>query len=162
MIDELFAVEREAGRSFEKLKLLREQKSRGIVDRIKRWLDLKQFKYLLDEDEMGRSIRYFLNHWKEFTLFLEDIRVPLSNNHAERTLRHSVLGRKNYYGSKTINGADVAAEHFTIVETCKLVNLDPAAYYRYLVKTSNAGQEVLSPLKYVWMLWENNKIKRAA
>lgn len=157
MIDELFAVEREAGRSFEKLKALRQEKSRKIIDRIKAWLEAKRLKYLLDEDEMGKSIRYFLNHWKEFTLFLDDIRVPLSNNHAERTLRHSVLGRKNYYGSKTINGADVAAEHFTIVETCKLVNLDPAAYYRYLVKASNAGQEVLSPLRYVRDLWEKKK-----
>jgi hypothetical protein len=85
--------------------------------------------------------------------------VPLSNHHAERTLRHSVLGRKNYYGSKTINGADVAAEHFTVVETCKLVNLDPATYYRYLIKTSNAGQEVLSPLGYARQIWE---LKKAA
>lgn len=157
MIDELFAVEREAGQSFDMLKQLREEKSRPIVDRIKIWLEQKKLKYLLSEDEMGKSISYLLNDWKEFTLFLEDIRVPLSNNHAERTLRHSVLGRKNYYGSKTINGADVAAEHFTIVETCKLVNLDPASYYRYLVKTNHAGQEVLSPLGYVRDLWENKK-----
>jgi transposase len=157
MIDELFDVEREAGFSFEKLKILRKEKSREIVDRIKKWLEKKQLKYLMKNDEMGRSIRYFLNHWKEFTLFLDDIRVPLSNNHAERTLRHSVLGRKNYYGSKTINGADVAAEHFTIIETCKLVNLDPPTYYRYLVKTSNAGEEVLSPLGYVKHLWETKK-----
>jgi len=157
LIDELFAVEREAGPSFEKLKLLRNEKSRDIVDKIKKWLEEKIFKYLLKEDEMGKSIRYFLNHWKEFTLFLEDTRVPLSNNHAERALRHSVLGRKNYYGSKTINGADVAAEHFTIVETCKLVNLDPSAYYRYLISANHAGKVVLSPLGYVRDLWERKK-----
>jgi hypothetical protein len=51
----------------------------------------------------------------------------------------------------------VAAEHFTIIETCKLVNLDPPTYYRYLVKTSNAGEEVLSPLGYVKHLWETKK-----
>lgn len=162
MIDELFDVEREAGRSFEKLKELRQEKSREILDRIKSWLEAKKFKYLLSDDEMRKSIYYLLNHWKEFTLFLDDIRVPLSNNHAERTLRHSVLGRKNYYGSKTINGADVAAEHLTIVESCKLVNLEPAAYYRYLVKTNHAGGEVLSPLNYVRSLWEKKMTPSAA
>jgi hypothetical protein len=70
MIDELFAVEREACGSFEKLKGLQEHKSRGIVDRIKKWLEEKRLKYLLDDDEMGTSIRYFLVCWKEFTLFL--------------------------------------------------------------------------------------------
>ena len=161
MIDELFDVEREAGKSFEKLKLLREQKSRAIAARIKEWLHEKNSKYLLSENEMGKAIRYVYDSWREFTVFLDDIRVPLSNNHAERSLRHSVLGRKNFYGSKTINGADVAADHYTIIETCKLVDLDPAAYYRYLVKTNHAGGEVLSPLGYVRWLWEQELASRA-
>lgn len=161
MIDELFDVEREA-KTWDQLRLLREQKSRAIVSRIKQWLDDKNLKYLLSDDEMGKSIRYLLGNWQEFTEFLNDIRVPLSNNHAERSLRHSVLGRKNFYGSKTINGADVAADHYTIIETCKLVQLDPAAYYRYLVETNSAGGEVLSPLGYVRWKYEQKKAARAA
>jgi transposase len=161
LIDELFAVEREAGRSFENLKALRETKSRVLADLIQEWLKKKEAKYLLSEHEMGKAIRYLLGHWKAYTVFLEDIRVPLSNNHAERSLRHSILGRKNFYGSKTIDGADVAADHYTIIETCKLVDLDPAAYYRYLVDTNNAGGEVLSPLGYVRWLWEQKKAARA-
>lgn len=161
MIDELFDVERE-GRTFEKLKVLREEKSRAIIDRIKKWLEENNAKYLLDEDEMGKAIRYLLGHWKEFTVFLDDIRVPLSNNHAERSLRHSVLGRKNFYGSKTINGADVAADHYTIIETCKLVQLDPAVYYRYIVHANNTDQEALSPLGYVRWKYEQKKAAAAA
>ena len=161
LIDDLFAVEREAERSFEKLKLLRSEKSKKITDDMKKWLDQKNLKYLLSDDEMGISIRYLLNHWKQFTEFLTDIRVPLSNNHAERALRHGVLGRKNFNGSKTINGADVAAEHYTIIETCKLVNLEPASYYRYLVKTNHAGGVALSPLDYVKNLWEQKKAQAA-
>jgi transposase len=162
MIDELHDVEREAGRSFEKLKQLREEKSRDIVARIKAWLDEKNAKYLLSEDEMGKAIRYVLRNWKEFTRFLDDIRVPLTNNHAERALRPGVLGKNNFYGSKTINGADVAAVHYTIVETCKLVQLEPEAYYRYIVETNNAGGEVLSPLGYVRWKYELKKAARAA
>jgi hypothetical protein len=160
LIDELFAVEREAGKSFEKLKKLRAEKSVVLISMIKAWLDEKNLKYLLSEDEMGKSIRYLLGHWKEFTVFLDDIRVPLSNNHAERALRHAVLGRKNFNGSKTINGADVAADHYTIIGTCKLVDLDPAHYYRYIVDTNNAGGEVLSPLGYVRWIWELKIVER--
>lgn len=160
MIDELFDIEHEA-RTFDRLKNLREERSRLVIELIKRWLDEKNAKYLLSDDEMGKAIRYLLNSWKEFTVFLDDVRVPLSNNHAERSLRHSVLGRKNYYGSKTINGADVAADHFTVIETCKLLRLEPADYYRYLVTENNAGREVLSPLKYAHWLYDQKK-KRAA
>ncbi|HLE01318.1 MAG TPA: transposase [Bdellovibrionota bacterium] len=85
-----------------------------------------------------------------------------TNNHAERSLRHSVLGRKNFYGSKTINGADVAADHYTIIETCKLLQLDPAAYYRYLVTANNHGEEVMSPFAYVHWLYDQKKARLAA
>jgi hypothetical protein len=161
LIDDLFDVERE-GKTFEVLKVLREEKSRGIIDKIKKWLDDKNGKYLLKEDEMGKAIRYLLRGWKEFTEFLDDIRVPLSNNHAERSLRLTVLGRNNFYGSKTINGADVAADHYTIVETCKLLQLDPAVYYRYIVVTNNAGGDALSPLGYVRWLYEQKLAATAA
>jgi hypothetical protein len=161
MIDELMDIERE-GKTFEKLKILREERSRDVVTLIRQWLDEKNGKYLLKADEMGRAIRYLLNSWKEFTVFLDDIRVPLTNNHAERSLRHTVLGRNNFYGSKTINGADVAADHYTIVETCKLLSLDPAVYYRYVVSTNNAGCEVLSPLGYVRWKWEQKKAAATA
>lgn len=159
MLDILFGYERE-GKTFEELKLVREAKSRPQIAKIKAWLDEKNTKYLLSDDEMGRAIRYLLNNWKEFTVFLDDIRVPLSNNHAERALRHSVLGRKNFNGSKTINGADVAADHYTIIETCKLLQLEPATYYRYLVHANNTDEEVLSPLGYV--RWKYEQKKKAA
>lgn len=160
-IDELFEVERQA-KTWDRLKLLRNEKSRVIVDQIKTWLDEKNLKYLLSDDEMGKSIRYLLGNWQEFTVFLDDIQVPLSNNHAERSLRHTVLGRKNFYGSKSINGADVAADHYTIIETCKLVSLDPAAYYRYIVHANNTNQEALSPLGYVRWKYEQKKAALAA
>jgi len=161
MIDELFDIEREA-KTWEQLKQLREQKSWPVVDLIKSWLDEKTLKYILSENEMSKSIRYILGHWKEFTNFLSDVRVPLSNNHAERSLRHSVLGRKNFNGSKTINGADVAADHYSVIETCKLVSLDPAAYYRYLVQTNNSGGDPKSPLGYVRWKYEQKKKAMAA
>lgn len=156
MLDQLFAIEREA-KTWDALKLLRNEKSKPLVENIRQWLDEKNAKYLLSESEMGKAIRYLLNNWDEFTVFLGDIRVPLSNNDAERALRHGVLGRKNFYGSKSINGADVAAVHYTVIETCKKVQLEPAAYYRYLIQTNNAGGKPLTPLGYVRRKYEQKK-----
>ena len=144
------------------LKELRAEKSGPLIEKIRAWCEAKNLKYLLSEDEMGKSIRYLLKNWEEFTVFLKDIRVPLSNNHAERSLRHSVLGRKNFYGSKTINGADVAADHYTIIESCKLLRLDPTVYYRYLVHANNTSTAALSPLRYARWTYEQKKAKAAA
>jgi len=57
-----------------------------------------------------------LKFWPELTLFLRDLSVPLDNNSAER---HVVMGRKNFGGSKTIDGADVAATLYTAIDIAK-------------------------------------------
>jgi hypothetical protein len=66
--------------------------------------------------------------WRGLTLFLEDPRVPLDNNHAERAMRGVVLGRKNHYGSKSKRGTEVAAIFYTLLETAKLAGVEPKAY----------------------------------
>jgi transposase len=160
LIDELFEIERQA-KTFSALKALRDERSGLVIALIHDWLTEKAGKYLLKKSGMGKAIRYILGNWGEFTAFLSDVRVPLSNNHAERSLRHSVLGRNNFYGSKTINGADVAADHYTIIKTCKLLQLDPSEFYRYLVATNNAGGEALSPLQYVRWKYEQKLLSAA-
>ena len=63
----------------------------------------------LRRSEFGKAIRYLLKHWGGLTLFLEDPRIPLDNNAAERVLRGPVVGRKNFYGNRSRRGAKVAA-----------------------------------------------------
>ena len=75
-----------------------------------------------------------MNHWEGLTRFLQDVCIPLTNNEAERTIRHSVIGRKNFYGSRTINGADVTATLYTVIESCKKAQLDPKNYILMAVK----------------------------
>ena len=43
------------------------------------------------------------------------------------------MGRKNFKGSKTINGADTAASIYNVIESCKRVGLQPRAYLQYLI-----------------------------
>ncbi|MEN0059375.1 MAG: transposase [Bdellovibrio sp.] len=89
-----------------------------------------------------------MKRWEGFTLFLDDIRLPLSNNEAERTIRSAVIGRKNYHGSNNHSGAATAATHFTIIESCKKNDIDPRQFLLMSLKRIAAGKSVMTPLEY--------------
>lgn len=110
--------------------LLREEKSRVLLGKIRRWA-LAQGG--LHRSELGKAIRYMLKRWDGLTLFLQDARVPLDNNHGERGLRGPVVGRKNHYGSKSRRGTKVAATFYTLLESARLQGIDPIDYLRAIV-----------------------------
>ncbi|MBI4404517.1 MAG: transposase [Deltaproteobacteria bacterium] len=97
-----------------------------------------------------KAIDYCLGRWKELSAFVDHLQLPLTNNDAERALRHVVMGRKNFAGSKTINGADVAATLYTVIESCKKARLQPREYLKYLITERWHKHEPLSPLRYSW------------
>lgn len=66
-------------------------------------------------------------HWDGLTLFLEDPRIPLDNNRAERLLRNAVILRKNCYGSGAPWAGELAAKAFSIIQTWLINGLDPEA-----------------------------------
>lgn len=145
-IDDLFEIERRA-QTWEDLSKLRKTESVQKLDEIKKLLYHIQSEFF-DKDDLCRAANYILSAWKEFTAFVENVELPLSNNAAERALRHAVLGRKNYNGSKTINGADVAATLFSVIESCKKVELDPYHYMKYVIAENQSDRKPLTPLRY--------------
>lgn len=146
LIDELFDIERKAY-TWEDLAILRKTESAQKLTEIKAALEQARAEFF-DQDDLCKAAHYVLGAWKEFTAFVDDVRLPLSNNSAERALRHAVLGRKNFNGSKTINGADVAATLYTVIESVKKVELDPTDYMRYVITENNSGREPMTPLNY--------------
>jgi transposase len=145
LYEDLFKLEHLA-RNFEELKLIRNEKSRLIIDKMKKWL-AEKFKESREESPLRKAIQYSQNHWNELIKFLEDPLIPLSNNEAERTIRHAVMGRKNFYGSRSIDGADVAATMYTIIETCKKFELDPREYLLATLKLASEGKPTETPLE---------------
>jgi transposase len=131
LIGRLYEVEREAGLAGEKAQVcsrrsvLRAERSKGIVSEIRSWAFAQR---ALPESGLGRAVAYMLGMWKGLTLFLEDARIPLDNNLAERGLRGLVVGRKNHYGSRSRRGTEVAALFYSLVESAKLAGVDPKAY----------------------------------
>jgi transposase len=147
LMDGLFALERTA-QSYDELKALRDTQSRPLIDKIKEWLVKTKTHEARPESGLMSAVDYCLKYWPGLTEFLNDVRIPLTNNDAERALRHAVMGRKNFHGSRSINGADVAATLYTVIESCKKVELDPVFYLKMAVHQSARGQSPPTPLEY--------------
>jgi transposase len=106
---------------------IRRERSQLVVNEIFRLAQEKKGS-LPQRSTMGKAIAYLLKLRQGLGVFLDNPRVPLDNNHAERALRGVVVGRKNHYGSRSKRGTRVAAIFYTLFETAKLSGIDPARY----------------------------------
>lgn len=104
---------------------------------------------------MYEGYEYFLKYYDGLTLFLDNPTVPIDNNPSERLLRSPVVGRKTWYGTHSRRGAASAAVHFTIVESCKLIGVNPREYYPAMVQRIHNNQEPLTPAEYKKLRAEN-------
>jgi hypothetical protein len=98
-----------------------------------------------EPSKYAKALRYFLENYAGLTLFLDDAEVPIDNNPQERLLRNHVVGRKTWYGTHSERGALTAAILFTLVESCKLNQLNPREYFGQLIYDLHAGNPVLTP-----------------
>jgi transposase len=103
----------------------RQDRSKTLLDRIWQWATVQ---IGLPRSDFGKAVRYMLERWAGLTRFLDDPRILVDNNAAERALRGPVVGRKNHYGSRSLRGTQVAAIFYTLCETARLVGVDPRAY----------------------------------
>src|ERR671920_921815 len=83
---------------------------------------------LSPKSETAKAIDYMLKRWTSFTLFLEDGRVCLSNNAAERGLRGIALGRKSWLFCGSDRGGRRAAAMYSLIITAKMNGVDPQAW----------------------------------
>ena len=132
LIGKLYDVEREAKRAppqeqMSVLAQLRKQQSAPIIQQIHAWL-MEQ--HALPRSSLGKAIRYTAGLWDGLVRFLDDPRIPIDTNEVERALRGVVLGRKNHQGSRSERGTAVAAAFYSLVETCKLLDVDARDYLK--------------------------------
>jgi transposase len=98
-----------------------------LVIELEAWLRV-QHERVSRKAEIGKAIAYSLNHWTALTRFLEDGRICMSNNAAERALRGIAVGRRNWTFAGSDRGGERAAAIYTLIETCKLNGVDPQAW----------------------------------
>jgi transposase len=127
-IDGLFAIERDiAGKPAAERLALRTKEAKPLAIELEAWLRAQHAR-VSPKSEVGKAIAYALNQWKALTRFLEDGRICLSNNAAERALRGVAVGRRNWTFAGSDRGGERAAAIYTLVETCKLNGVDPQAW----------------------------------
>ncbi len=132
VIGELYRIERRArdeelddgGR-----RALRQLESAGLMTALHELL-LATRQAVLPKSPVAAAIGYALNQWKALNRFLEDGRLEIDNNGAERALRGIAVGRSNWLFAGSAEGGRRAAILYSIVETCRRQNIDPYRYMR--------------------------------
>jgi len=127
-IGKLYDIERQiAGRPAEVRRAVRQEKSKPKVDAFHAWAE-QQLTRIPGKSDLAKAFRYGLSRWPSFTLFLDDGRVAIDNNPAERGMRPIGVGRRNWLFAGSDTGGETLARAMTILETAKMNGLDPQAY----------------------------------
>src|SRR3954466_112763 len=127
-IDALFDIERAInGQSAERRREVRQELAAPLVADLERWLRQERPK-LSRPAETAKAIDYMLKRWPAFTRLLDDGRICLSNNAAERALRGIALGRKSWLFCGSDRGGERAAAMYSLIVTAKLNDVDPRAW----------------------------------
>jgi len=106
------------------------------------------------KSSIGRAMSYYLKNYVELSLFLDHQDLPIDNNSQERLMRSPVIGRKTWYGNHSKRGAQTTAILFSLVESCKLNQVNPREYFSKLVQDLHKGQKAYTPSEFK-MLCEN-------
>lgn len=163
-IGRLFRMERAVSARVERSKVDREgclalrsevrtRLSRRIVERIYAAAEvLDGARTTLPKSKLGKALKYLFNQRAPLTTFLEDARVPIHNNDAERDLRHVVTGRKNWLVFGSARGGEVACRLYSLMLSCRQNGVDPEAYLADVlmaVATTPASQ-IASLTPWAW------------
>ncbi len=127
-IDALFEIERGInGNTFDDRRTVRQDLSRPLVDELEARMRAERAK-LSRGNDLAKAMDYMLKRWPAFTRFLDDGRVCLSNNAAERGLRGIALGRKSWLFAGSDRGGMRAAAMYSLIVTAKMNDIDPQAW----------------------------------
>jgi len=127
-IDAIFDVERDINgqRADERLRVRREVVV-DLVAALETWMRAERAK-LSRHAAVAKALDYMLTRWPAFARFLDDGRICLTNNAAERALRGLALGRKSWLFAGSERGAERAAVMYTLIQTAKLNDVDPQSW----------------------------------
>jgi transposase len=126
--DAVFAAERMInGSSPAERVAIRRKEIAPLVDDLIEWMKRERAK-LSRHNDVAKAMDYMLKRVDGYTLFLNDGRICVSNNAAERALRGIALGRKAWLFAGSDRGGERAAIMFTLIQTAKLNDVDPQAW----------------------------------
>ena len=98
------------------------------------WLE-GQLRAFPRKSAIAEAIRYALTRWPALTRYLDDGRLEIDNNTAERAIRAIAIGRKNWLFAGSDDGGRAAATFYTLIETAKLNGREPRAWLAQALDT---------------------------
>jgi transposase len=127
-IDAIFDIEREInGQSIDERLAVRRERVAPLVSDLEAWMQAQRAK-LSRHNDVAKAMNYMLTRWDTFTRFLNNGRICLTNNAAERALRGIALGRKSWLFAGSDRGGERAAVMYTLIQTARLNDIDPQAW----------------------------------
>lgn len=160
-LDAIFAIEREInGATAERRRAVRQERVKPLVRELEGWM-LAERARLSRHADLAKAIDYMLKRWPAFIRFLDDGRICLSNNAAERALRGIALGRRAWLFAGSDRGGERAAAIDTLLATAKLNGVDPQAWLADVLR--RIADHPASPLHELlpWN-WKPREIRAAA
>jgi transposase len=153
----LFRIEAEADRSqlSPQARLdLRREKAAPLVEEFEAWMAAAMIK-TLPKGPLGRAIAYGRNQWKALKQYLDDGRLSISNNAAERALRPFAVGRKNWLFFQRVGGGKTASILMSLLMTAKAAGINPRDYFRDVLLRISTCPDVASLTPHGWKAaWE--------
>jgi transposase len=152
-IDAIFAIEREInGAAADKRRAVRQERAKPLVEDLHAWM-LENRARVSAKSAIGKALDYMLKRWAAFARFLDDGRLCLSNNAAERAVRGVAVGRRNWTFAGSDRGGERAAAIYTLIESCKLNGVDPQAWLADVLARlpDHANRDLQQLLPWNWL-----------
>ena len=148
-ITQLYAIERQIRQIKDHDKLVhRQSQSKNTLAQFKAWLDI-EVNGVLPKSAMGNAIHYALKNWDALCRYTEHGFLEADNNFAERCMRPVALGRKNYLFVGSERAGKAAAIYYSLIESCKLNQVNPLTYMTYLLSNArNKAMTLLMPHEF--------------
>jgi transposase len=149
----LYAIEKQVrGCPPDERVFMRQQHSKPILETLEHWLS-KQLTHISGKSPLAGAIRYALTRIPKVRPYLDHGFLELDNNTAERAMRPIAIGRKNYLFLGSEKGGKSAAICYSLIETCKLNNINPQSWLTYALAniqdTKVSDLDRLMPWNYV-------------
>jgi transposase len=163
-IDALFEIERSInGQSAAQRRAVRQELSAPLVADLGSWMREQRAK-LSRGNDVAKAMEYMLKRWTAFTRFLDDGRICLSNNAAERALRGIALGRKSWLFAGSDRGGQRAAAMYSIIVTAKMNDVDPQAWLADVLTriAEHPAHRLDELLPWNWQLLRKSSARQAA
>lgn len=111
----------------------RQSQAKPILDAFLAWAKTRN---AAPKSALGQALHYLLEQWPRLIHYLDDGRLEIGNNLAERSIKPFVMGRKNFLFANTPSGAKGSATMFSLIQTARENDLDPYLYLTWVFQTA--------------------------